>query len=70
MRDSCYYDEIDLKIDLERALESIPERNRNILLARLDGHSVSSIAKNYGISTSTVDRITKSAYRIIYYKMT
>ena len=61
MRDSYEYDEIDLKIDLQRALDKISERNLRIFRERyVKGRGVSDIASEYHLATSTIQKILRN----------
>lgn len=61
MRDSYEYDEIDLKIDLQRALDKISERNLRIFRERyVKGRSASDIASEYNLATSTIQKILRN----------
>lgn len=61
MRDSYEYDEIDLKIDLQRALDKISERNLRIFRERyVKGRSASDIASEYNLTTNTVQKILRN----------
>lgn len=61
MRDSYEYDEIDLKIDLQRALDKISERNLRIFRERyVKGRSVSDIASEYNLATNTIQKILRN----------
>lgn len=61
MRDSYEYDEIDLKIDLQRALDKISERNLRIFRERyVKGRSASDIASEYNLATNTIQKILRN----------